>query len=89
MNFLSYPCLAMAYEAAKKGNIFPTVLNASNDCAVKLFLEDKISFLKIEEIIKEALEQAQPVSELTLEVILETEKNVKNNIINKYERGIL
>lgn len=89
MNFLRYPCLAMAYEAAKKGNIFPTVLNASNDCAVKLFLEDKISFLKIEEIIKEALEQAQPVSELTLEVILETEKNVKNNIINKYERGIL
>ena len=89
MNYLRYPCLQMAYEAAKKGNIFPTVLNASNDCAVKLFLEDKISFLKIEEIIKEALEKAQPVSELTLEVILETEKNVKNNIIEKYERGIL
>ena len=89
MNYLRYPCLQMAYEAAKKGNIFPTVLNASNDCAVKLFLEDKISFLKIEEIIKEALEQTQPVSELTLEVILETEKNVRNNIINKYERGIL
>ena len=89
MNYLRYPCLAMAYEAAKKGNIFPTVLNASNDCAVKLFLEDKISFLKIEEIIKEALEQTQSVSELTLEVILETEKNVKNKIINKYERGIL
>ena len=89
MDFLRYPCLAMAFEAAKKGNIYPTVLNASNDCAVKLFLEDKISFLKIEEIIKEALDKAQPVAELTLEVILETEKDVKNYILEKYERGIL
>ena len=89
MDFLRFPCLMMAFDAAKRGNIYPTVLNASNDCAVKLFLEDKISFLMIEEIIKEALEQAQPVSELTLEVILEIEKNVKKDILEKYERGIL
>ena len=89
MDFLRYPCLKMAYEAAKKGNIFPTVLNASNDCAVKLFLDGKIKFLMIEEIIKEALEEATPVSKLTLETILETEKKVKNDILNKYGRGII
>lgn len=88
MDFTRYPCLEMAYYAAKKGNIFPTVLNASNDCAVRLFLEDKISFLMIEEIIKESLEEAVAVKELTLEVILETEKNVKEKILSKYERGI-
>lgn len=88
MDFNRFPCLKMAYEAAIKGNIFPTVLNASNDCAVRLFLEDKISFLMIEEIIKEALSEATSVSELSLEVILETEKNVREKIIKKYERGI-
>ena len=88
MDFDRFPCLKMAYEAAIKGNIYPTVLNASNDCAVRLFLEDKISFLMIEEIIKEALSEATSVSELSLEVILETEKNVREKIIRKYERGI-
>ena len=88
MDFNRFPCLKMAYEAAIKGNIYPTVLNASNDCAVRLFLEDKISFLMIEEIIKEALSEATSVSELSLEVILETEKNVREKIIKKYERGI-
>ena len=88
MDFDRFPCLKMAYEAAIKGNIYPTVLNASNDCAVRLFLEDKISFLMIEEIIKEALSEATSVSELSLEVILETEKNIREKIIKKYERGI-
>ena len=55
MNFGRYPCLKMAYDAAIKGNIFPTILNASNDAAVNLFLEGKIKYLEIEEIIKEEL----------------------------------
>ena len=88
MDFDRYPCLKMAYEAAQKGNIYPTVLNASNDCAVDLFLEDRISFLMIEEIIKEALEEAKPVKELTLEAILEVRRQVKDKILRKYGRGI-
>ena len=88
MDFNRYPCLKMAYDAAKKGNIFPTVLNASNDCAVKLFLDGVIPFLLIEKIVKEALDEAVAVNELTLEIILETEKNVKDRILRKYGRGL-
>ena len=88
MDYDRYPCLKMAIEAAKKGNIYPTVLNASNDCAVRLFLEDKISFLMIEEIVQEALENAKEVNELTLDAILQVEKQVKENILQKYGRGI-
>ena len=88
MDYDRYPCLKMAIEAAKKGNIYPTVLNASNDCAVRLFLEDKISFLMIEEIVQEALENAKAVNELTLDAILQVEKQVKENILQKYGRGI-
>lgn len=88
MDFERYPCLSMAYEAAKKGNIYPTVLTVSNDCAVKLFLEDKISFLMIEQIVKEALEEAVYVENMTLDVILQTEKELTTKIFNKYGRGI-
>jgi 1-deoxy-D-xylulose-5-phosphate reductoisomerase len=83
-----YPLVKCAIDAVKKGGINTTILNAANEAAVKLFLEDKISFLMIEEIIKEALSEATSVSELSLEVILETEKNVREKIIKKYERGI-
>jgi 1-deoxy-D-xylulose-5-phosphate reductoisomerase len=71
-------------DAGRKGNIYPTVLTASNDCAVELFLNDKISYLEIEKIVKDALEECSLVEELTLEVILETEKNVKATIMKKY-----
>lgn len=88
MDFKRYPCLEMAYEAAIKGNIFPTILNASNDMAVKLFLEGKIKYLEIEKIIKEELEEGSYVAELTLDVILTKEKEIKEKILNKYGRGL-
>jgi len=82
-----FPCLKMACDAAIKGNIYPTVLNASNDIAVKLFLEDKISYLEIEKIIKEALDETIAVKNLTLDAILRVEKEVKEKIVQKYERS--
>lgn len=88
MDYNRYPCLKMAIDSAIKGNIYPTVLNASNDCAVGLFLENKISFIMIEEIVKEALSLTKPVEKLTLEAILEVEKDVKENILRKYGGGI-
>ena len=88
MDFKRYPCLKMAYDAAKKGNIFPTILNASNDIAVNLFLEGKIKYLEIEKIIEEELNEASYVDELTLDVILSIEKEIKEKILNKYGRGL-
>lgn len=79
-----YPCLQMAIDCLKKGNIFPTVLNASNEAAVKLFLDGKISYLQIEEIIAAAIEETDFVSELSLDVILETNEKVQEKIIKKY-----
>jgi 1-deoxy-D-xylulose-5-phosphate reductoisomerase len=87
MDFDRYPCLKLAYEAMNKGNIYPTVLNASNDIAVTLFLEGIINYSQIEEIIRDALSETVEVSELTIDVILEVEKEVRFKIIKKYERG--
>lgn len=46
-----FPCLEYAYYAAKMGGVYPAVLNAANEAAVYLFLNDKIEFLEIEKII--------------------------------------
>jgi 1-deoxy-D-xylulose-5-phosphate reductoisomerase len=65
-----YPCVKMAYEAGKTGGTMPTVLNAANEAAVQLFLQEKIPFLEIEERVERALASHQSVSEPDLETIM-------------------
>ena len=51
MSLDRFPCLGYAIEAYKKGGLYLAALNASNEAAVYLFLNRKISFLEIEKII--------------------------------------
>ncbi|MBE3569312.1 MAG: 1-deoxy-D-xylulose-5-phosphate reductoisomerase [Bacillales bacterium] len=69
VDFDRFRCLAFAYEAGKTGGSMPTVLNAANEAAVKAFLNGKISFLKIEELIGKALEWHTLIKEPDLESI--------------------
>ena len=66
--------LKLAYEALEIGGSMPTVFNAANEMAVAKFLDRKIKFLDIPEIIGEAMEKHTAVKSPSLEVILETEK---------------
>ena len=47
--------LALAYEALDKGGIMPCVLNAANEIAVDAFLKEKISFLKMSEVVEASM----------------------------------
>ncbi|MEK4220859.1 1-deoxy-D-xylulose-5-phosphate reductoisomerase [Bacillus sp. FSL W8-1127] len=69
VDFDRFRCLAFAYEAGKAGGSMPTVLNAANEVAVKAFLDGKISFLKIEELIGKALEWHTLIKDPDLESI--------------------
>jgi 1-deoxy-D-xylulose-5-phosphate reductoisomerase len=51
----TFPCLRLAFEAAKKGDAACAALNKANEEAVNLFLNNKISFTEIPEIIEVAL----------------------------------
>lgn len=51
-----FPCLALAYEAARRGGTLPTALNAANEVAVEAFLEGRIGFLAIPKVIEGVLE---------------------------------
>jgi 1-deoxy-D-xylulose-5-phosphate reductoisomerase len=50
-----FPCLKLAFDALKKGETMPTVLNAANEVAVNAFLNREISFSEISETIKETM----------------------------------
>ncbi|MDE7333733.1 MAG: 1-deoxy-D-xylulose-5-phosphate reductoisomerase [Lachnospiraceae bacterium] len=68
--------LSMAYEAVGKGGSMPTVYNAANEKAVALFLERKIRFLEIYDLIQGAMEQHKVIQNPSVEEILETEASV-------------
>jgi len=54
---LKYPCIQLAYETGRMGGSMPAVLNAANEQAVALFLEEKISFLNIPKLIEYVCEK--------------------------------
>ena len=66
--------LQLAYDALNIGGSMPTVFNAANEMAVAKFLDRKIKFLDIPEIIGEAMKKHTAVKSPSLEEILDTEK---------------
>ncbi len=85
LDYKRYPCLLYAYMAAKSGGIYYAVLNAANEAAVKLFLEKKIKFLQIEDIIYEEITNTKYQGiEYNLDNIISVSKEIMNNIYKKY-----
>ena len=84
-----YPMLQYAIDAINKGGIYPTLLNAANEAAVKLFLNRKIKFLDIESIVKKTLESEEfenfTKGPLTIAKIMSVDELVKISILSKYQ----
>ena len=66
--------LRLAYESARIGGSMPTVFNAANEKAVALFLDKKISFLQITDLIEECMQYHEVIYAPSVEEILETEQ---------------
>ena len=67
----SFPCLRLAMEAAKLGGTACPVMNGANEVAVALFLEDKIGFYDIYDLVKGAMDAIPFIADPTLEQVLE------------------
>ncbi|MCJ7839673.1 1-deoxy-D-xylulose-5-phosphate reductoisomerase [Lederbergia sp. NSJ-179] len=80
MDMERFPCLRFAYEAGKVGGSMPTVLNAANEVAVNQFLNGKISFLMIEELIEKALIRHQNILHPDLATIQEVDLETRNYV---------
>ena len=72
--------LKLAIEAGKAGGSLPTVFNAANEKAVALFLDNKISFLGIADLIEECMDNHKLIDNPNLDEILATEQGVYDYI---------
>ena len=72
--------LRLAFEAGKEGGSLPTVFNAANELAVSKFLERKIKYLEIPEIIEHCMQAHKTIADPSVDEILQTEQEVYEQI---------
>ncbi|MBE9141680.1 1-deoxy-D-xylulose-5-phosphate reductoisomerase [Planktothrix mougeotii] len=83
-----YPCMSLAYAAGRAGGSMPAVLNAANEQAVALFLEEKIEFLDIPRVIELTCDRHQVDNRQnpTLEDIIEADRWSRQEVITASEK---
>lgn len=80
-----YPALRLAIEAGRTGGSMPTVMNAANEVAVDLFLNQKIKFLEIEEIVANAMAAHTVIVNPTLEQVFAVDSQVRSAILGGFD----
>ena len=78
-----FPCLALAYECAKRGGTACPAMNGANEEAVALFLGDKIGFYDIYRLVSNAVEAVPFVENPTLEQILEADRLARKAVADQ------
>ena len=76
----TFKCLRLAYEAGKIGGLMPTIMNAANEVSVELFLNKRIKFLQIGDIVEESMIKFSNRDKVNLESILEMDFRVREEI---------
>ncbi len=79
----SFPALKLAYKAGRSAGTLPTVFNAANEEAVALFLQGRIPFLSITELIGAAMEAHKNIADPDVETILEAETEARRLVREK------
>ncbi len=80
----TFSLLKTARKAARLGGTFTTVLNAANESAVRLFLDKKISFLDIFDIVAEEVEKHTSLVSPDIDDILSLDHEIKSKVLEKY-----
>jgi len=78
-DFERFPCLGLAYQALRAGGSAPTILNAANEIAVEAFLDERLSYMQIPQLIEDTLQaiEVHPVD--ALDVVLHTDKQAREH----------
>ncbi len=87
-DFSRFPCLRLAYEAIQAGGTCPAILNAANEVAVQAFLERRLSFAAIPDVIEATLGQVSSNPAESLAAILDDDTAAREQamqLINRKE----
>jgi len=76
-DLVRFPCLRLAYEAMARGGTATTVLNAANEVAVQAFLDERLAFTAIPEVVEAALIEVPSRAASSLEVILDEDARAR------------
>ncbi len=79
----TFVCLKACKEAIRRGGLYPTAVNGANEQAVALFLEKKISFTRIGELVSETLDMALPTGAITEEQIFAVDRQARAEVLRK------
>lgn len=79
----TFECLTSCIKAIKKGGAYPCIANSVNEEAVALFLNRKIPFLKIGELVSEAVEKFEPMSVNSYEDIVKADKTAREFVLGR------
>ena len=74
----AFTCLSLAFEALKRGGSAPAVLNAANEVAVAAFLDRKIKFLAIPEVIRQTLAEISDYPLTDLDSVLDVDRRARH-----------
>jgi 1-deoxy-D-xylulose-5-phosphate reductoisomerase len=77
-DFEKYECLKIAFDVMEAGGTSPCIMNAANEIAVDKFLNKKIKFSQIPELIHKALSKMGNHKSPDLDVIYECDKETRN-----------
>ena len=83
-----FPCLSLAFAAAKKGGTAPTILNAANEIAVAAFLDEGLPYLQIPVVVEKVLSAIPSVNADSLELILDVDARARR-VAEEVARGIV
>ncbi len=78
-----YPCMDLAYAAGRAGGTMPAVLNAANEQVVELFLQERIRYAQIADLIKYVCDRHNCVSRPELEDILEADRWARSTVLEQ------
>lgn len=80
VDFNRFRCLGFAYEAGRTGGTILTAMNAANEAAVAAFLDGKIKFLEIEDMIERMMQQHNNIQNPDVETILHVDKETRKSV---------
>lgn len=79
----NFPCLRVCRKAIERGGLAPAAANGANEVAVKLFLNNQISFTRICELVSQAIENQPDAESITsVDEILKADKEARNFVLN-------
>jgi 1-deoxy-D-xylulose-5-phosphate reductoisomerase len=78
----SFPALALAFEAGRRGGSLPAVMNAANEIAVQLFLADKLDFLTITHLVEKVMASHELINNPDLEQILQADAWAREKVLS-------